>query len=238
MNVIVKKIIESSQLSFEEIFRKKSRCYTFVNPVSYLTARNEKDLFSKFDGIFADGSLLVMAIRLLYGKDIVRRSFDMTSIAPELFSYAEKNRKTIYIVASEQEVVEKAIGIFCLRYPKLTFVGCRNGFFSSEKEMDEVAKQISDLNPDLLVVGMGILAQERFLMKVKNAGYKGIGFTCGGFIHQTAIKGTEAGYYPNIVNKMNIRFLYRMYKEPHTRKRYLKAAFAFPFRFIWDRIRN
>lgn len=238
MNVIVKKIIESSQLSIEEIFRTKNRCYTFVNPVSYLTARNEKDLFSKFDGIFVDGSLLAVAIRALYGKTIARRSFDMTSMAADLFSYAEKNGKKICIVASEQEVVEKAIGIFCLRYPKLTFVGCRNGFFSSEKEMDEEAKRISDLNPDFLIAGMGIVAQERFLVKVKNAGYKGIGFTCGGFIHQTALYAMGTDYYPKIINKMNIRFLYRMYKEPHTRKRYLKAAFAFPFRFIWDRIRN
>lgn len=238
MNVIVKKIIESSQLSFEEIFRKKSRCYTFVNPVSYLTARNEKDLFSKFDGIFADGSLLVMAIRLLYGKDVVRRSFDMTSIAPELFSYAEKNGKTIYIVASKQDDVEKAVKDFSCRYPKIKFAGYRNGYFSSEKEMDEEAASICALNPDFLIAGMGIVAQERFLVKVKNAGYKGIGFTCGGFIHQTALYAMGTDYYPKIINKMNIRFLYRMYKEPHTRKRYSKAAFAFPFKFIWDRIRN
>lgn len=33
---------------------------------------------------------------------------------------------------------------------------------------------------------MGILAQENFLLKVKQAGFEGIGFTCGGFIHQTA----------------------------------------------------
>ena len=238
MNVIVKKIIESSQLSFEEIFRKKSRCYTFVNPVSYLTARNEKDLFSRFDGIFADGSLLVMAIRLLFGKDIVRRSFDMTSIAPELFSYAEKDRKTIYIVASKQDDVEKAVKDFCCRYPKIKFAGYRNGYFSSEKEMDEEAASICALNPDYLIVGMGIVAQEKFLAKVKNAGYKGIGFTCGGFIHQTALYAMGTDYYPKIINKMNIRFLYRMYKEPHTRKRYLKASFLFPIRFVWDRIRH
>ena len=238
MNVIVKKIIESSQLSIEEIFRTKNRCCTFVNPVSYLTARNEKDLFSKFDGIFADGSLLVMAIRLLYGKVVVRRSFDMTSIAPELFSYAEKNRKTIYIVASKQDDVEKAVKDFCCRYPRIKFAGYRNGYFSSEKEMDEEASSICAQNPDYLIVGMGIVAQEKFLAKVKNAGYKGIGFTCGGFIHQTALYAMGTDYYPKIINKMNIRFLYRMYKEPHTRKRYLKAAFAFPFRFIWDRIRN
>ena len=61
------------------------------------------------DGIFADGGLLVKAIKLVYGKQVTRRSFDMTSMAPELFSYAEENGKTIYIVASKQEQVEKAV---------------------------------------------------------------------------------------------------------------------------------
>lgn len=81
---------------------------------------------------------------------------------------------------------------------------------------------------------MGILMQERFLLKVKEAGFKGIGFTCGGFIHQTA--KNEIDYYPEWVNRMNVRFVYRMYKEPHTRKRYLQAALVFPARFICERI--
>lgn len=238
MNVIVKKILESSQLSISEILCTGNRSYTFINPVSYLTARNEKDLFSSFDGIFADGSLLVTAIRLLFGKVVVRRSFDMTSIAPELFSYAEKNGKTIYIVASKQDDVEKAAKEFCCRYPKIKFTGYRNGYFKSEKEMDEEAASICDLNPDYLIVGMGIVAQEKFLMKVKDAGYKGIGFTCGGFIHQTALFAMGTDYYPKIADKLNIRFLYRIYKEPHTRIRYFKAAFLFPIRFVLDRIRN
>lgn len=43
-------------------------------------------------------------------------------------------------------------------------------------------------------------------------------------------------YYPNWVDKMNLRFVYRMYKEKHTRTRYLQAAFLFPVRFIGERI--
>ena len=76
--------------------------------------------------------------------------------------------------------------------------------------------------------------QEQFLLKVKNAGFDGIGFTCGGFIHQTA--KDEIDYYPGWVDRMNLRFLYRMYKEKHTRKRYLQAALLFPARFIAERL--
>lgn len=233
-SVLVKKIVTTEFVSIKDVFARAGKVYTFLNPVSYLSALDNKELFVRFDGIFADGSILVAAIKLVYGKDVTRRSFDMTSLAPDLLSYAETHGKSVYIVASRQEQVEKAVGIFKERYPKLLVVGYRNGYFASEKEQDEEVRHIVEVNPDFLIVGMGALMQERFLLKVKDFGYRGIGFTCGGFIHQTA--KDEIDYYPAWVDRMNLRFLYRMYKEKHTRKRYLQAALLFPARFIAEKI--
>ncbi|WP_296261412.1 WecB/TagA/CpsF family glycosyltransferase [uncultured Phocaeicola sp.] len=230
---LVQKILSTEALSIDEVFTKKGRIYTFLNPVSYLSALDNKAMFTRFDGIFADGSILAAAIKTIYGKHVTRRSFDMTSIAPELLSFAETNKKTVYVVASRQEQVEKAVGIFKERYADLCVCGYRNGYFTSEVEMDKEAEHIAALNPDFLIVGMGALMQERFLLKVKDAGYRGIGFTCGGFIHQTA--NNEIDYYPAWVDRMNLRFLYRMFKEKHTRKRYAQAALLFPARFIAER---
>lgn len=234
-STLVKNIISTEKQTIDQFLSKQGKIYTFLNPVSYLTALDNKKLFEQFDGIFADGSILVAAIKLLYGKSITRRSFDMTSLAPQLLSYAEQNKKTIYIVASKQEQVEKAVGIFKERYPNLQISGYRNGYFTSDSEMDKEAKYITEINPDFLIVGMGALMQEQFLLKVKLAGFKGIGFTCGGFIHQTS--QDEIEYYPAWADKLNLRFVYRMYKEKHTRKRYLQAAFLFPIRFILERFK-
>lgn len=231
---LVKNIISTNSKTINQVLIQKRQIYTFLNPVSYLTALENKTLFEQFDGIFADGSILVAAIKVLYGETITRRSFDMTSLALELFKYAEDNKKTIYIVASKQEQVEKAISIFKERYPNLLFSGYRNGYFSSENEIDVEAVHITELNPDFLIVGMGVLMQEKFLQKVKSKGFQGIGFTCGGFIHQTS--KNEIEYYPTWADKLNLRFVYRMYKEKHTRKRYLQAAFLFPARFIFERL--
>ena len=228
-----KKIISTNSNSLNELLKKKNKIYTFLNPVSYLTALDNKDLFNQFDGIFADGSILVSAIKLLYGTKVTRRSFDMTSLAPELLEYASNQGKTIFIVASKQEQVERAIEIFKERYPNLKFAGYRNGYFSNEDEQDKEATYITQINPDFLIVGMGALMQEKFLLKVKKAGYQGIGFTCGGFIHQTA--KNEIDNYPALADRFNLRFVYRMYKEKHTRKRYLQAAFIFPVRFMFER---
>lgn len=234
MSILVSKIISTEFFSVDQIFENKGKVYTYLNPVSYLTALENKKLFSQMDGIFADGGLLVKAIKLVYGKQVTRRSFDMTSMAPELFAYAAEHGKTVYIVASKQEQVEEAVEIFRERYPKVKFVGYRNGYFASEEEMAQEARQVTELNPDFLIVGMGALMQEKFLLKVKGAGYQGIGFTCGGFIHQTS--KNEIDYYPAWVDKTNLRFVYRMWKEPHTRKRYVMAGLLFPVRFIAEKI--
>lgn len=232
-STLVSKIVKSESIDNSLLFETGARVYTFLNPVSYLSALAKKALFSRFDGIFADGSILVSAIKIVYGRTVTRRSFDMTSLAPALFRYAEDNGKSVYIVASRQEQVEAAVDVFISKYPGLTVAGYRNGYFESEEEQDWEAEHIVKSNPDFLIVGMGAIIQERFLLKVKDAGYKGIGFTCGGFIHQ--VSHNVADYYPRWVDRMNLRFAYRMYKEPHTRKRYLQAALLFPARFIAER---
>ena len=231
---LVNTIIKTEKTPIEDSFKENGGIYTFLNPVSYLDALKNKELFEQFDGIFADGSILVAAIRLLYGQRVTRRSFDMTSVVPELLGYVQKNNKTIYIVASKQEQVKRATEIFQERYPEITIVGYRNGYFSSEDEQEREVQYIVDANPDFLIVGMGAIVQERFLLKVKKAGFKGVGFTCGGFIHQTSKE--QIYYYPEWVDKYNVRFLYRMYKEPHTRKRYLKAGLLFPIAFVKERL--
>ena len=215
MSPLINKILSTDQQSVEQSLKAGKGIYTFLNPVSYLDALKHKELFSSFDSV-------------------KRRSFDMTSLAPVVFSFAAKDQKTVAIVATKQEMVEKAVKTLQENYPGLNISYFRNGYFSSDAEMNAEAQKIVGVHPDILIVGMGIIKQEEFLLKVRDAGFKGIGYTCGGFIHQTA--QDKVDYYPEWVDKHGLRFVYRMYKEPHTRKRYAKAAFVFPVKFLWEKV--
>lgn len=225
---LVEKIIDTSPYS-SAIFENKGRFYTFLNPVSYLDAIKNKDLYTNFDGIFVDGKFLAIAIRLLYRKKITRCSFDTTSLAPELFTYASNNNKTLYIVAGKQEEIDKTVAVFRKYFPKLNIIGTRNGYFNNDQEIDTEIQKIMSLNPDFMICGMGAIKQEQFLMRLKAANYKGIAFTCGGFISQTS--KCNFRYYPHLFDFLDLRFVYRMLKEKHTRKRYLQAFFSFPVKF-------
>ena len=47
--------------------------------------------------------------------------------------------------------------------------------------------------------------------------WQGIGYTCGGFLHQTA---NHIQYYPHWINRLGLRAFYRIYDEPKLFKRY------------------
>lgn len=233
-DIIVNKIISTEDVA-DSVFLEQNKIYTFLNPVSYLDAVKHKELFEKFDGIFADGSMVVKAIKIFYHKRVEKREFDMSSMSRSLFNYASDNGKSIYIIASKQEEIDNAIEKIKSKYPNLKVLGYRSGYFMDSGEYDEAISKVIYLSPDYLIVGMGIIKQEEFLLKAKNAGFMGIGFTCGAFITQTANYAAEIDYFPDWVVRFNIRFIYRMVKEPHTRKRYLKAGFLFPYRFICNK---
>lgn len=232
---LIKKIVETEDYKIRDILIMKGKVFSYVNPVTYLDAVKHKELLASMDGLFVDGALMVAAVHICYGKHISRRSPDMVGYFPQLFEYVDSQKKTICVVGSTQEQMERAVEKFSVKYKNIVWSHCRNGFFADEYEMEDYAKIIAREQPDFLICGLGSILQERFLLMCKDAGYQGVGFSCGGFIRQIAEHDQEK-YYPDWINRMNLRFLYRMYKEPHTRKRYAIAGLVFPARFVWERI--
>ena len=49
--LLLNKIIQTDKLLFLHLVTQKNRIYTFLNPVSYLIALENKSLFEQFDGI-------------------------------------------------------------------------------------------------------------------------------------------------------------------------------------------
>lgn len=228
-DLLIKKIIESEECTLETFFQEKGIC-TFLNPVSYLEAVKNESVFADFDYVFADGGLLAFMIKLIYKKKVIRRSFDMTSMAKTIFEYASDNGKSVYFIGTTQDIIEKSVAMIINDNPSLQVCGFRNGYFSSFEERKNALAEIISMSPDILVVGMGILNQEEFLLEAKKSGFNGLGFSCGGFLHQYMMRGSQ--YYPKWINRMNLRFFYRMYKESYTIKRYAKAFFLFPVVFL------
>ena len=49
MSILVDKILSTEKYSVNQIFETKGKVYTYLNPVSYLTALDNKKLFGKME---------------------------------------------------------------------------------------------------------------------------------------------------------------------------------------------
>ncbi|MBD3894572.1 WecB/TagA/CpsF family glycosyltransferase [Halomonas sp. ML-15] len=197
--------------------RTEHAVVTFLNPYSYRIARQHPALFRRFDVIHYDGIVLAKLMRLA-GVSVARTSFDMTSLADEVLSGAARDGRRVFFVGSEPGVPEQAAETLKAHFAGLQVAGVRHGFFTDDEERSAFIDELVALAPEIVVVGMGAPLQERLLVDLAEAGWRGEGYTCGGFLHQTAKGGAQ--YYPAWMDRLNLRWLYRIYDEPKLIKRY------------------
>jgi N-acetylglucosaminyldiphosphoundecaprenol N-acetyl-beta-D-mannosaminyltransferase len=191
---------------------------SFVNPFSYLKLRLRPDLQEAIGHWGVDGVSLQILLRIWWRHAIRRTSLDYTSLAAPVFDTLSEQGRTIFVIGSERALVDAFVEHLHVEHPRLLVVGHRDGFFESPAERDAVAAEIAAQHPDFVLVGMGAVLQEEFALALRTAGFDGAVATCGGFIHQTAKAGRR--YYPAWVDRLNLRFAYRMVDEPALVRRY------------------
>lgn len=215
-----------------------SLTFTFVNPLACALSRQHDDyvgMLEAIDVVACDGIGMIKAARAYGLTNIRREAFDFTSQANPVFAWAAKYGKSVGFVGGKQGVAEKAALVIAQKYPGFLNAGCYSGY---EQDPEQARQHFTKNQTDLVVCGMGAPLQERFLNQLVSTGWQGVGVTCGGFLDQTT-KG--AGYFPGWVDRLNIRFLYRLVKEPRRLwRRYLVDYQVFMRRycqFQWQRLK-
>ncbi|WP_426620023.1 WecB/TagA/CpsF family glycosyltransferase [Pseudomonas rustica] len=192
-----------------------NQAYSFINFASI------GSVFEQNPGTityFCDGMLMSTFMSRVTGRTIGRVSFDFTSIADRVLSGAEQLGKRVYFVGARQAELDLFILKIRSLYPQLVIAGYHHGYFNAE-QAEGIRADICRSEADILIVGLGAGLQEQFEQDALQAGFRGVAFTCGGFIRQEALATRQ--YYPALINRLHLRAFYRMYREPHTIKRYL-----------------
>lgn len=206
----------------------EAKTVAFLNPYSYLKLYHANLDLNKFDKICIDGITLKIFLDLVYsGSKIARLSFDFTSVANLAFQTAANNAQRGFILGSDEVSNNRFLTKITKMFPGVSLDG-RSGYFDNDEELTNFQNMLAKSDYDFIVIGMGAVKQEAVAIALKESGFRGRIYTCGGFIHQTAL-GSEGQYYPAWVDKLNLRFAYRMFKEPSTVQRYL---FDYPKAFI------
>ena len=211
--------------------RRSAHVVTFVNPNSCYLDQNDPEyvhLLERFDRVLCDGIGLVLAARLRLRKRIPRHAFDTTSVAVPVFAWAAEKRASVVLVGSKPGVAASAASELKSHFAGLNVLATFSGYGD-----DPLLARgfILDHPSSLVVCGMGAPLQERFLLSLKEAGWVGLGFTCGGFLDQLC---ESFAYYPRWIDRLNLRFAYRLFREPgRLGKRYLRDYGVFMRRFLF-----
>lgn len=216
------------------VLPQECKLVSFVNPFSYSVLRKNKDLIKYVDYWHVDGGLLCKLYKYILRKKYKRVSFDFSSLADLVFTSCETHEIDIALIGGNNKEILSAIDFLENKYPELKVAFSRNGYFSSDEDMQSTIVDVINSNAKVVIVGLGTPLQEKFLSLMKNnSGDKVLlGFTCGGFISQTSLRGD---YYHPIIKKTKLFWLQRAFMHSHVRKRLLNEYPKFLFNFICDK---
>jgi len=211
----------------------KQRLVSFVNPFSYSILLKSPDIIDEIDFFYSDGSLLQRLHNIFHPKSKVDRlSFDYSSIAGNVFDYAQRNKIKIALVGGTSDEISKAKDNIKHCYSDLDITYYRSGYFNGINDKNESFNLIEKSNAVILIVGMGTPIQEQFLIEAKvNCPNVKLMFTCGGFLTQTAIR---SDYYHPLVKKLGFRWLQRVILHKHVRQRMVKDYPKFFFTYLYE----
>jgi N-acetylglucosaminyldiphosphoundecaprenol N-acetyl-beta-D-mannosaminyltransferase len=183
---------------------------TFVNPLAVRLVESDSRYranLRRMSLVFSDGIVLTWAARRIGRCPMERVSFDSTSIAPSVFRFADEHDRTVALVGGCPGIANAAADRVRQRFPGLRIVAAIDGY----RPVDRIISEVMTVDPDVVVCGMGAPRQEALLTALADAGWCGTGFTCGGYLDQLV---GRFDFYPAVINRLNLRWLYRIAREP------------------------
>ena len=130
----------------------------------------ENQWFRKFinssDIVYCDGMGVKLGAKLL-GYDIPER-YTLADWYPQLIELAYQQNFSLYFLGNPPGVAELAAKNMQIEFPDLQVAGTHHGYFNKNPESAEnqaVVTQINRAQPNILMVGMGMPIQERWLLE-------------------------------------------------------------------------
>ena len=183
-------------------FANAHTCNVAQNDVEFLEALQEADL------VLPDGMGLKIAGKFM-GQSI-KANLNGTDLLPKILSAAANEDIKIFFLGGEPGVASDAKERLINRIPQLNIVGVRNGFFHQE-ECRQVIEEINASEAELLIVGLGVPLQEKWILKFKKEISATLIFGVGAFLDFSAGKFSRA---PFVFRQFGLEWLFRLYQEP------------------------
>ncbi len=220
LGVRVDRVTFGEALDIAEGFMKEEGLSTIFTPNSEIVMCAQEDsemmqILNNADMCTADGVGIVYGSRIL--KDPVPERVAGFDLVCALLERVSKTGDGVFLFGAKPGIAEKAKEKMEEKYPGLSIVGCRDGYFKPEDE-GEIVRQINESGAKLLLVCLGAPKQEKWITAHKDELNVNLCMGVGGTLDVFAGVAKRA---PQILIKLNLEWAYRVLKNPTRIKRFV-----------------
>ena len=196
-----------------------------------------RDFFNGAEVVFCDGAGVALAARLLGGSVPARITY--ADWAWSIAGFAAAEGFSLYFLGARPGVAQEAAERLRERHPELEISGFHHGFFdhrAGSPENEAVVREINAARPNILLVGLGMPLQERWLMENRERLDAGVALT-GGAVFDYVSGRLRRG--PRLLTENGFEWLARLLVEPRRLwRRYLIGNPLFVSRVLRQRFRS
>lgn len=224
---------------FDKIYKKDKN--EFYNELEYKLTNNQKQFIitanpetimyseknNELKQAFIDKDTIVVAdgIGIVKGARKLNYNINQTipgiDISVKLLELGNIYNKKIFLFGAKKDTIEKMKEVIKNKYNNLQIVGKVDGYV---EDKDKVFEEIKKMEPDIILVALGIPQQECLIYKHLDEFKKGIFIGVGGSFD--VISGNKKRA-PKIFIKLKFEWLYRILKEPKRLKRFYNSSIKY-----------
>lgn len=230
------KMYKGSKTEFYKLVKEnlKNDTKMFIvtaNPETLMTAKKNNNfkeaILDKDTTIIADGIGILKGAQILDYN--IKETIPGVELCSKLFEFCNEFNKSIFLFGAKKEIVEKLVDVINSDYPNATVCGYENGYVQNKQNAFD---KITKLNPDVILVALGIPEQELLIYNNLNKFNKGIFVGVGGSFDVLSGSKKRA---PKLFIKLNLEWLYRIFKEPKRFKRFFNGNIKYILEIIKEK---
>lgn len=205
---------------YRQLQQKNKSFVVTANPEIVMYAKKDNHYFKLIqnaDYIAPDGIGIVSAAHFL--NTPIKQRIPGFELTLGLLEIANRLGKRVYFIGGKEDIVEKAVGKVTNQWPNIEIAGFHHGYFDHNNPA--YIDMVKETNPDIVLVALGFPTQENWGTDYLNKANHGIVMGVGGSFD---VLSGEVKRAPELVQKLNVEWLYRFLQNP---KRY-KRLYAIP----------
>ena len=195
----------------------------FLNAHCFNIAQKDREYFgilNSCDYLLNDGIGIKIASKI--EKLVLKKNMNGTDFIPKIVEMASKNDYKLFLLGAKDGIAEAAANKLKEKFEGIQIVGTHSGYGLD----NNLIEMINNSKADILVVGMGVPLQEKWIRDNKSKLANVKLFVGGGAILDFLSQRIQRA--PLFMRKFGLEWVFRLYLEPNRLwKRYLLGNFLF-----------